>query len=553
MNWFAAAWRDAARHERAAFSFVLAASFVSLLFSIAGYPAVGHDADVHLNWLDQFSRLRAQGIAYPRWLPISNGGFGSPTFYFYPPLPYWIASFLRLFLPYVPTPFYNVMALIATMGSLVTSAALARRYANRPLIIATVALTYSFLAYHFADVFVRDALGEHWAMMFLPQVFIRLHGRLQTIALLSIAWSGLVLTNIPITVLAGASVLVALIVERRKASVIEHGVALLIAAAVSAAYLLPAAFLRPLIHPEHLWDVKMQTTGFAVLDLFRFHGWLRFLALATLVAGALYLLLAWRDRLRQGAWWWIALIAVVVQIPIFTPLWHLHAASIVQFSWRWNSVLLLALAMAFAVRASIVLSWLLVGLAIVTVIGEARLATTFIVHPLLPYDRYRIDAPEYHPVWCSNDPGEIKAIAMFRIGDPPAMLLGLTPTEDSIVRIAQDADAMTFHVHLTQPAPARFHLFYWPYWKLTIWDSVAGRGPNVASLQPDPNGIATASLPAGDYRLDLSLVESEPEVVGKYISLIGLMGLIGMIGFAAYRERTICLDTIEVPIVSRAT
>ncbi len=530
MNSLVVAWGDAARHERLAFGFVLLASLVSVLFSIAGYPAVGHDADVHLNWLDQFPRMWAHGIAYPRWLPMSNGGFGSPTFYFYPPLPYWIASFLQLFLPYVPSPFYNLMALLASIGSLLTCWVLARQYTKRTLVIATAALMYSFLAYRFADVFVRDALGEHWALMFLPLIFLRTRGRIQSIAVLSVAWSGLLLTNIPITVLAGVSVAIKIAVERRRALVVEHGIAILIAVAVSAVYLLPATFLRGMIHPQHLWDVKMQTTGFAMLDLFRFHGWLRFLALATLVAGAVYLIAARTRAGRASSWWWIALVAVVLQIPLFSPLWHLHAASVVQFSWRWDGVLLLAIAMAFAVRPAKMLSFVIVGIAVVTLIGEARNAKLFIMHPYLPYDMYRIDAPEYHPAWTSDDPEVVKAFAQQHIGDPPAILLGLTTPGDSIAAVRRAPDAMAFAVHLARATPVRLHLFYWPYWRAT-------RDTTVIELQPDPNGIAIANLPSGDYRLEITLAKSSEEQVGEIISLIGSLALFSVLALAALRER----------------
>ena len=33
-------------------------------------------------WLDQFARELGHGVLYPRWLPLSHGGLGSPSFYY---------------------------------------------------------------------------------------------------------------------------------------------------------------------------------------------------------------------------------------------------------------------------------------------------------------------------------------------------------------------------------------------------------------------------------------------------------------------------------------
>jgi uncharacterized membrane protein len=206
---FAESWQESSRTERIAFVSIALASLVSLFFSIAGFPAVGHDSDVHLNWLEQFSRLFHFGVVYPRWLNDSNWGFGSPTFYFYPPLPYWFASLVRYLLPFVPSPFFNIVALAATGLSIWTTRLLLLEYSNRSVAIWTATLAYSFIAYRFTDVFVRNALGEHWALAFLPLIFVLRGDTLRATALRSIGWIGIVLSNIPIFILAVLGVAIA--------------------------------------------------------------------------------------------------------------------------------------------------------------------------------------------------------------------------------------------------------------------------------------------------------------------------------------------------------
>src|SRR3954454_24054871 len=43
-------------------------------------------------WLDQFAEQLRHGVLYPRWLPLSHGGLGSPVFYYYPPLAFYLGS-----------------------------------------------------------------------------------------------------------------------------------------------------------------------------------------------------------------------------------------------------------------------------------------------------------------------------------------------------------------------------------------------------------------------------------------------------------------------------
>jgi hypothetical protein len=78
--------------------------FLLHIFSIVGFglilsiPAIingcinGHDFANQIVWSKHFSAQFLQGEFYPRWLQNMNAGFGSPTFFFYPPIPYYFTS-----------------------------------------------------------------------------------------------------------------------------------------------------------------------------------------------------------------------------------------------------------------------------------------------------------------------------------------------------------------------------------------------------------------------------------------------------------------------------
>src|SRR5258705_7319326 len=54
-------------------------------------PVSGCDGWNHLNWLSQYPKL-VHNFTYPKWMLHSFGGYGAPSFYFYPPLSYWMAT-----------------------------------------------------------------------------------------------------------------------------------------------------------------------------------------------------------------------------------------------------------------------------------------------------------------------------------------------------------------------------------------------------------------------------------------------------------------------------
>ena len=57
----------------------------------------GHDGAAHIAWQQGFASQLWQDAVFPRWLPEANGGFGSPVFFFYPPLAHLAAALLYPF------------------------------------------------------------------------------------------------------------------------------------------------------------------------------------------------------------------------------------------------------------------------------------------------------------------------------------------------------------------------------------------------------------------------------------------------------------------------
>ncbi|MEP7234887.1 MAG: hypothetical protein ABI778_06290, partial [Ignavibacteriota bacterium] len=133
------------------------------------FPIVGHDAAVHLNWLEQFPELFRGGDLYPRWMPHSFWGFGSAAFYFYPPLTYWCASFISFIFPETIA-IYQILGLLATFASIASCYYYLRSVVDSKQSALLGAVVYGIFPYRILDLYLRNAVGEHLAFVFLPAV-----------------------------------------------------------------------------------------------------------------------------------------------------------------------------------------------------------------------------------------------------------------------------------------------------------------------------------------------------------------------------------------------
>ena len=95
---------------------VVAGSLVTVPMAVFGFV---YGDTIHLVWAKHFSDQLWAGNLYPRWLLDMNSGLGSPTFYFYGPVSYYITSLFFLVLPFHGYGWLQVglSAALASVGS----------------------------------------------------------------------------------------------------------------------------------------------------------------------------------------------------------------------------------------------------------------------------------------------------------------------------------------------------------------------------------------------------------------------------------------------------
>lgn len=147
--------------------------FISLLPLLnllnPGLP-VTHDGLDHVARISSFYYSLNDGNIIPRWAEYLNWGYGHPVMMFLYPLPSYIASvFYFLGFSFV-TSLKITFALTYVLSGVLFYLWLKKFLNINAAILGTT--LYLFAPYRFVDLYVRGAIGEHVAFMFLPLLLL---------------------------------------------------------------------------------------------------------------------------------------------------------------------------------------------------------------------------------------------------------------------------------------------------------------------------------------------------------------------------------------------
>lgn len=211
-------------------------------------------------WSEQFTAELARGHLYPRWLPMANGGAGSPTFYFYPPFAFYISGFLGLI---GLSTYAAVIACFAAALVLSGYTMLAWLEETRHPLLG--ALFFMAAPYHLLDFYGRGAQGEFLAIAFIPLLMLGFRkAREGRPALLPFAYAALVLAHLPLALLTSIFLIVPYCLWRREVS--PYLLPLALGIAIAAIYLVPALALNSYRHSELLsLDPQFQPSNWSLL------------------------------------------------------------------------------------------------------------------------------------------------------------------------------------------------------------------------------------------------------------------------------------------------
>ncbi len=164
-----------------------------------GYFWGAHDARHSVYFLFEFDRVFTGGVWYPRWFPDMTYGYGYPLFNIYGPLAFYIGELFHL----IGFDFVTAVKLVFALAWVASGLAM-YGFVKRLFVKRTVAfmagLLFVFMPYHLIDVYVRAALAESVALVFLPLTlwafYETVHSRnIRSVLFAALAYAGMVFAH----------------------------------------------------------------------------------------------------------------------------------------------------------------------------------------------------------------------------------------------------------------------------------------------------------------------------------------------------------------------
>jgi hypothetical protein len=506
---------------------------------------ISHSSPQNLTWASQFSEQFRAGVLYPRWMPDSFDGLGSPAFYFYPPVPFWIdalvsvATFNILSVPY--------RLAVTTALMLFVSGLTMRAWLRQTTASATAALVgavaYMAAPYHLLDHYTRGAFAEFTAYALLPLVMLAIRRTTQeaqwSLPLLAGSYAALLASHLPTALLCSVTLIPAYILfsTRSRARLLRCAAGGVLGLGLAAAYLVPALELQEWISSDQLWASFYHPENWFVLVPVR---WLDpdimrtitsiALALAVLALGLCVALLQMQaaEARRKELGFWIAstlacLVLVVGLVPWF---WDLPLIGKVQFPWRLMMVVEFAAITALCLvpfsklHRVVVYVFAAVAVALVpaavSVATDAAARVDFVRHggALEQHDvkeyqprGFKLAGPRYADLGLEALKG-VPAISC----TPAARTCRAENERFGVMRLTVESEALTTVV---------LRRFFFPAWQVdTGLDTGASLGPT------EPLRLVSFQAPAGQTVARLDRVALPAERWGWAISGLSLLLLL---------------------------
>ncbi len=527
---------------------IFLAALLTLPMLLDGFWPFSWDALLHTNWYYNFSHQVWEGELYPRWLPGLNKGMGSPVFFYYPPLPYWMTCLARPFVWNDPVGWrqLGISSFLALALSGLGCFGWLKPLTNKlPALMA--AILFMLMPYHLrTDLYVRGAFAEFWAFAWIPFVLWTtsrvIHGSQRALIGLASSYAALCMTHLPTTLifspvfLSYGAVLSLKIGHKRSFLKVVFGLGL--GTGLAAIYLVPALTMQSYVNMEALGDVGFYSNSFFFAgfsfqtmglgdDFKRQMLWLTISTLGT-AAGSVWILRGSKVSPYQVLFWSVvSAFAFFMMLPLSNGVWRLLTPlQIIQFPWRFNTMLCTGCAalIAFALRSAPIP----LRRAVMIPMGVIYLCVSmwvyftacavwpkhFVGRPVAAKARITtIDAPEYRARTAPASRDNV----VEEFGRPPGKRLQATLGQNIYSADKSEGGRhFIFQVDSSTNAPLVVHHFYYPGWAAET-DGIAT--PIQASV---PDGLMTMNVPPGPHTISFRLRALPPERWGRLTSAVSL-------------------------------
>ena len=546
-----------------------------LLLFRPGYFA-SHDGLHHLYRLYDLDWAMRGGVFYPRWLPNLGFGYGYPVLNYYAPLTYYLAEVFHL----LGAGYIASIELTFALGFLLSGMAIyifAKEFLGRwPAVVA--AATYIYLPYHLADGYVRGALAESFAFVFLPLVlwaFYRLVivGERSYVPVAAASYAGLILTH-NLTALIFTPLLLSYLgflwLHRRGFKPGAYlTLAMILGMGLAAFYWLPgfmeASWVRigqvvPVAtdYRQQLVPLSEFFSPFLVYRYFPHQG-VRLehpLSYIQLGLAALSLVALFRVRgLTRGHLLFFqatTLVSLFMMLSYSSFLWEvLPLLPYLLFPWRF--LVLVSVGTSILIGSLVLIFWKegrggpwsyavglgILGLLLASSLPHLPLEPLFLADHPLPLREEEVTLAtmaeyeyvdglsirlwggtcglDYLPRWVA----EAREEFFLPLAKPSLPQPTLSPSDIPIVVLGEQRPlSKVLRVESDKGMKLAFHIFYFPSWRIYIDGEPKDVHPSGRL------GLITADIPAGDHLVHLRFEDTLAERIGLIITFLSLLTLL---------------------------
>jgi uncharacterized membrane protein len=550
-------WKTIIGNWQPTIAFAVVASFLTIVPAIVwGIPS-NLDLTNHFRFTLPFYDAIAGGDFYPGWLAESNGGYGDPSFRFYPPALYYVLAAAR----FVIGNWYG--ATLVGFVLLSIAGGLGMYFWARSFVPAHTAswaaLFYALAPYHLNQLYQATLLAEWAAATVLPFVFgfvdrVCEKGRRRDVAGLAATYGLLIFTHLPLAVNGSIALAVYALARIHGPGKIQQLAKL--SSAVALGLSVSAIYWATMV-AELDWIAVNRFQGDSSVD-YRFNfllstfspdnlnvWWMNIMALMTLLLFAPAFLLLRRvivpPSLREGVATEghpyktpvvvLTLFALFMTLPLSRPIWMLlKPLQETQFPWRW----LVLISMGGSILAAAGLPVLLSGknrAGRMVMFGAMAISVAFTLSHVVREAQYF--PPQKFESMITDVRGSTCVYQWVPIwtggGDARKMSTEVEAGDRAVTVTSWQPEHRTFSVAAGSATEARVRTFYYPHWTATS-------DGKVLRVRPDKDGALLISLPQNTTSISLDFREPRRTKISTIISSSGLI-MLGALVFPFRRRR----------------
>jgi ABC-type multidrug transport system fused ATPase/permease subunit len=535
-------------NRQAAIALVLAVSFAVIVPAIVwGIPS-NLDLTNHFRFALPFYDAIAAGDLYPSWLAESNGGYGDPSFRFYPPAFYYLLAAAR----FVIGDWYGATLVAFVAVSIISG--LGMYFWAKSILPASTAMWSSFFyalaPYHLNQLYQATLLAEWAGSAVLPFIFGFLErvcerGKPRDIAGLAATYGLLLFTHLPLAVIASLALPVYALARiggpgklRKLAKLsLAAGLGLSVSAVYWVTMIAEVSWIGVnVIQRDASVDYRSNFLFWTFSPDYLNVWWLNIITLMTLLLFVPVFLLVTRKRggvatedhpYKTSCKGVVVLtaFALFMSVPLSLPVWKLlKPLQETQAPWRWLAVISMggsilaaaglqslrelgrktqmALAGAMAISVAFTLSH---------VVREAQYFPPQRFETMITDVRGTPSINYWFPIWARADVR--KMTTEVEAADRSVSIGSWQPEHREFSVAAARVDGARVDGPATE---ARVKTFYYPHWTATS----EGR---VLATRPDKDGALLISLPQNATSVQLDFREPLRTKFSAMSSLVGLI------------------------------